>query len=308
MLKVLEQYIEGESASNSRYSTDRRFVKILVASVIAHFVFYALIIQLDLMRKLDSSPLRGSRTELILVTEVGPPPKSPPLRTLTEPLERADTRRMEYDPERSNDTDLIARSPKLGNPEGSSNRSTAPKPTAVKPTAESGSSATTQQKPLIVPPVTAPVVAQALPSQIPSLPTSTLKSTSQNIEAPPPASANQSPQSQESRGTRAFSIDEVKSQYRALVRAKILKVNERNMPRDWIRDVLNNEVSADFSIKIGRGGRLLAVTRTRSSGYPTLDSAAREAIYNAVPFEGYPQDAGDEITLTVTVLYAPYYR
>jgi TonB family protein len=77
------------------------------------------------------------------------------------------------------------------------------------------------------------------------------------------------------------------------------------MPSDWIRDVLTQRVSADFEIMIGRGGQLLSARLTRSSGYPTLDDAARQAIYIARPFEGYPPGAGDTLTLKVTVYYAP---
>lgn len=306
MLKVLEQYIEGESASTKRYSADIRFRKILVSSVIAHVLFYGLIIQLDLMRKLEDVPPRQSRTGLVLVTEVGGPPKSPPLRSIAEPLERADVRRMEHDPQHSNDKDLVASSPKLGNPEGTAQQSKAPKLSAIKPPASSGAPASTPQKTGPTPPATTPIVAQTLPTPAPPVPTGVLRNQNQNTEAPPPVAPSvRAPESQESRGTRAFSMDDVSGQYMALVRSKISKANERSMPRDWIKDILNNGVSADFQITIGRGGRLLAVELRRSSGYPTLDSAAREAIYNARPFEGYPQDAGEQIILTVKVSYAP---
>jgi TonB family protein len=306
VLKVLEQYIEGESASTKWYATDRRFAKILVSSIVAHVLFYALIIQLDLMRRLESSPARESRGGLVLVTEVGSPPKSPPLRSIAEPLERADTRRMEYKADRSNDTDLVARSPKLGNPEGTAEQNKSPKLPAIKPPVSSGSTPNAPQRTGPVPPVTTPVVAQVPPNQVPPASAGPLRNSNQNTATPPPvAPAAQATQSQESRGTRAFSMEDISSQYLALIRSKISKANERSMPRDWIRDVLDNGVSADFQITIGRGGRLVAVNLVRSSGYPTLDSAAREAIYNARPFEGYPQDAGEQITLTVKVSYAP---
>lgn len=242
----------------------------------------------------------------MLVAEVGPPPKSPPLRSINEPLEQADTRRMEHNSERGNDTDLVARSPKLGNPEGTAEQRKSPKLPAIKPPVSSGSSTTAPQKTGPVPPVAAPIVAQVLPGQAPPTAAGPLRNSNQNTETPPPvAPAAQASQSQEIRGTRAFSMEDINGQYMALIRSKIYKANERSMPRDWIRDVLNNGVSADFQIVIGRGGRLVAVELRRSSGYPTLDSAAREAIYNARPFEGYPQDAGDQIILDIRIRFAP---
>jgi TonB family protein len=78
------------------------------------------------------------------------------------------------------------------------------------------------------------------------------------------------------------------------------------MPRNWIAEVLTKKVSADFEVLVGRGGRFISSQLRRSSGYPKLDDTARDAIYIASPFEGFPSDAGDSITLTVTVYYSPW--
>jgi len=77
------------------------------------------------------------------------------------------------------------------------------------------------------------------------------------------------------------------------------------MPREWVRDVLRDKVSTDFSLSIRRDGRIASLQMTRSSGYRVLDEAARQAIYIASPFEGFPQNAGETILLTVTVYFFP---
>jgi hypothetical protein len=92
----------------------------------------------------------------------------------------------------------------------------------------------------------------------------------------------------------------------AYVRTKIRKANERIMPRKWIEDILPDKVSADFEVLLGRGGRILSSRLARSTGYSQLDDVAKQAIYIASPFEGYPLDAGETITLTVTVYYTPW--
>ena len=91
----------------------------------------------------------------------------------------------------------------------------------------------------------------------------------------------------------------------ARVRAKVRKIREATMPRDWVATVLSDEVSAEFSLTLRRGGYIQSLVMTRPSGYRVLDGRAREAIYMASPFEGYPQNADDTITLTVIVYYTP---
>jgi len=87
----------------------------------------------------------------------------------------------------------------------------------------------------------------------------------------------------------------------AYVRAKISKINERIMPRDWIRDVLREKASADFELIIRRDGQVLSMRLLHGSGYSVLDASARQAIYTASPFEGFPQTAGNTLIFTVTV-------
>ena len=89
----------------------------------------------------------------------------------------------------------------------------------------------------------------------------------------------------------------------AYVRAKIRKANERIMPRDWIKDMLSNKVSADFTVVIRRDGSILSTRMVRSTGYSVLDDSARQAIFTASPYEGYPQDAGNSLTFTITVYF-----
>src|SRR5262249_40888005 len=128
--------------------------------------------------------------------------------------------------------------------------------------------------------------------------------------APRPAS-NNSPEaaSGTQRGTgsesTAFSTQRISAQYIAFVRAKVRRLNEAYMPRCFVDTTLSSEVSADFNLVLDRGGRVVSLRLVRPSGYKALDDTARQAIFNASPFEGYPQTAGDTIPLTVTVYYHP---
>jgi TonB family protein len=90
------------------------------------------------------------------------------------------------------------------------------------------------------------------------------------------------------------------------VRAKIWKVNERIMPRHWIERMLDRKVSADFNVLLANGGQVRSTRLVRSSGFSTLDEIARQAINTASPFEGFPPEAGDTLSLVVTVYYTPY--
>ena len=91
----------------------------------------------------------------------------------------------------------------------------------------------------------------------------------------------------------------------AYVRAKIRKANERIMPRDWIKDMLNDKVSADFTVIIRRDGNILSTRLVRSTGFSVLDDSARQAIFTASPYEGYPQDAGNSLIFDVKVYFFP---
>jgi TonB family protein len=125
---------------------------------------------------------------------------------------------------------------------------------------------------------------------------------------PAPAPANEAAAGTQ-RGTgsesTSFGTQRISAQYIAFVRSKVSRVNEAYMPRDFINTTLGGEVSADFELVIDRNGRIVRLTLWRPSGFKALDATARQAIVNASPFEGYPQTAGDTITLTVTVYYHP---
>lgn len=101
----------------------------------------------------------------------------------------------------------------------------------------------------------------------------------------------------------ALGLEAAQGQYMAYVRAKIKKSNERIMPREWIKDILRDKASADFSLVIKRDGQILSTRLIRSSGYSVLDDYARQAIYIAGPFEGFPQAAGNTIIFTVTIYF-----
>jgi TonB family protein len=103
----------------------------------------------------------------------------------------------------------------------------------------------------------------------------------------------------------SFGFEERKAQFIAHIRSKIRQVNERIAPRELIKTLLADEVSAEFELWLRRDGRIKTLRLTRSSGYGALDSMAREAIYNASPFVGYPPEAGDEFSFTVRVFYHP---
>ena len=87
----------------------------------------------------------------------------------------------------------------------------------------------------------------------------------------------------------AFGTQRISAQYIALVRAKVSRVNEANMPRGFVDTILSGEVSADFYLVLNRGGRIASLTLRRSSGNRALDDTARQAIVIASPFEGYPK-------------------
>ena len=131
------------------------------------------------------------------------------------------------------------------------------------------------------------------------------RETAVNHPPTPPAPARSDARSEGVSGTVELGIETIRAQYMAQVRSKIRKTNERIMPRKWIEDILTDKVSADFEVLLGRGGRILSIRLNRSSGFSQLDDIAKQAIYIASPYEGYPQDAGETIALTVTVYYHP---
>lgn len=295
MLKTLDNYIESKASER-----DRRFARILAASVVCHVIFWSIVVRLDIWSKWEETRA-AQQPELVVVAEIAPPPERP-LRATPEKLDRVDKDNLKFDPRRADDVNLVARSPKLGSPAGK--QTGAEKSQSAKPSASPSASAATDGKKLIAIAPPLPVVTAQAPAPPANIPSASLPA--QNTAAPPaPPAPSGLSEREERQGTRELSMQSIESQYLAYVRARIGQVNERIMPSDWIKDVLTQRVSADFEIQIARGGQLLSARLTRSSGYPTLDDAARQAIYIARPFEGYPPGAGDTLTLKVTVYYAP---
>jgi TonB family protein len=293
VLKTLDKYIAPPAS-------DRRFARILAVSAICHIIFWAIVIRADIWSKWEEETRGAGQPELVVVTEIAPPAEKP-LRAPVEKIDRVDKDHLKFDPKRADDVNLVARSPKLGRPDGKQTGSR--KSQSVKSSAPSAPSDAARKLVAVAPPL--PVVTAQAPAQNAPAPAAYLPA--QNAPAPPapPAQPGESSNREERQGTRELSMQTIESQYLAYVRARIRQANERVMPSDWIRDVLTRQVSADFEIMIARGGQLLSARLLRSSGYPTLDDAARQAIYIAKPFEGYPPGAGDTLTLRVTVYYAP---
>src|SRR5262245_22697551 len=232
------------------------------------------------------------------------------LRLPPETPERADPARFRLDPD---DTHLVDTSPRAAGQRGAPQPRPAPQATTAGPVPTGGSSsgpsrplppATGSGSGLQQLPVIQPRQAQPLVLPTPGVP-------------PAPAGATAAPsRASEDKGTAGrgredgdpgqFSLQLAQSQYYAFVRSRIYRVNERFMPRGWIEATLTRKVSADFEITLVRGGRLASMRLMRSCGYSTLDDIARQAINTASPFEGWPPEAGDALTFTVTVYYTPY--
>lgn len=324
MLKTLDLYIDDWKGEPSplrpmwaRLGRDRRFTCLLAASVVVHLVFYAALIKLDswaMMRAMASGKRQVSLVELI---ELAPPPERSTLRTAPEPLERADIKRLQYDPASADDVHLVQRSPKPTERRGSAGRL----PTAdliereLRASRASGGRdlrGPTHRQP--IPPETSPIQGNRVPLLDEAVITQTPPN--QAVTVPPAPSPKQDTATTGSSeasqaGTRrgssfessALGLEAAQGQYMALVRAKIRKANEKIMPREWIKDVLRDKVSADFSLVIKRDGQILTTRLLRSSGYSVLDDYARQAIFSASPFEGFPQAAGNTINFTVTIFF-----
>ncbi|HLG15846.1 MAG TPA: TonB C-terminal domain-containing protein [Blastocatellia bacterium] len=314
VLKTLEKYIDAAPAER-RFGAalqiwerrDRRFARLFVLSAVLHIVFYAVVIRFDewnLQQQL-ARPRRRAVVVTMLDVAPSPPPPPPRLRSLPERIERVDLSRLRLDPGNANDEDLIERSPKLGNPNARTSAAAVSSPSlAVFPVEPAKPAA-----PKDAPPAPAPAAGGAAETP-PAQPSRAPVSSSQNQAQPNNASvrdgaAERSTRQEEVRGTRDLGLQAIQGQYLAYVRKKIRDTNERIMPRDWIRDVLNREVSADFEVRLDRTGQIVLARLLRSSGYSVLDEAGRQAIYIARPFEGFPPIAGDILTLTVTVYYSP---
>jgi outer membrane biosynthesis protein TonB len=324
MLKTLERYTDNESLEAgvltslwSRVGRDRRFAILLVISFAVHLMFYAVIIKLDSLAMLKAIANRRARSQVTMI-EIAPPSDRPLLRAAPESLERADIRRLQFDPESADDVHLIQRSPKPTEQRGNSGRLPSADVIERQLRASRGSSDRDRPGPVShnqMPPETSSIQAsrtapleEAINAQLPPTPAASL--------APAPApkpNSSVDPGATEAApaGTRrgnatessALGFEAVQAQYMAVVRAKIRRANERTMPREWIKDVLRDKVSAEFKLVIGRDGHIVSAELWKPTGYSVLDDYARQAIYTASPFEGFPQAAGNTITLTVTVYF-----
>ena len=269
-------------------------------SVIGHVLFYAWLINLDMSSDRWRADRPASQTELVKITEIAPPMDHPPLRPAPEPLEQADINRMEYDPARADDVHLRSRSQKLGGADADASPARVPSETA-RHRASAPAAAAPARAERVSPPPGVAISPLPAPQAAPPAPASIQIGAAPSNTAPAPA--RPPAQAEAARGSTELGLEVIQAQYLAQVRAKIRKNNDRIMPRKWVEDMLNGKVSADFELMLGRGGRILSVRLYRSTGYPQLDAIARQAIYMASPFEGYPQQAGESIICTVTVHY-----
>ncbi|MFL6212275.1 MAG: TonB C-terminal domain-containing protein [Blastocatellia bacterium] len=317
MLETLNSYIEEQPSRGAAdrvrawLRNERVFARLLVVSVVLHIIFYAGIILLNSWEMQRIKPMRQQGTGLDLITEIAPPSSSSRLRTPTAALERADVRRFEFDPQTGNDTDLIARSPNPSTQRGSKGAQPSASDVEAQINRKHGGGQENRPGPASVqPPVVASVPgANAYPP--PSAASTAVPSTA--TPAPPAPRPAPTPSTEPAAGTQrgtgsestSFGTQRISAQYRAFVRSKVSRVNEAYLPRDFVNTTLSGEVSADFELVIDRNGRIVRLTLLRPSGFKALDATARQAIVSASPFEGYPQTAGDTITLKVTVYYYP---
>lgn len=326
MLKTLDRYIDGSARTAgpleplwSRLGRDRRFTFLFLTSMVVHVLFYSALIKLDSWAMMRAIAGNKRSVSLVKLIEVAPPPERAALRSSPEPLERADVSRLQFDPASADDVHLVQRSPRPAQRHGT----TGPLPAAnlienqFRAARASGGrerSGLTSQVP--IPPVTSSIqanrighldealIAEAPPTPAVALPPAPSPKQAANSTGAG-ASDNAPPGTRRGSDseTSALGLEAAQGQYMALVRAKISKVNERIMPREWIKDVLRDKVSADFSLVIKRDGQILSSRLLRSSGYSVLDGYARQAIFTASPFEGFPQAAGNTIVFTVTVYF-----
>jgi outer membrane biosynthesis protein TonB len=288
-------------------------------SVVVHVIFYAALIKLDSWAMMQVIASGKRQVSLVTLIELAPPPERATLRTAPEPLERADINRLQFDPAAADDVHLVQRSPKPAERRGTSGHlppadliekqlrasrgsggRERPGPTTHQPTPPQPSSIQANR----IGQLDEAVITQTPPAQAAPVPPA--PSPKQDANTTNPGSSEASPvgtRRGSSSESSALGLEAAQGQYMALVRAKIRRVNERIMPREWIKDVLRDKVSAEFKLVIRRDGQILSAELWRPTGYSVLDDSARQAIFTASPFEGFPQAAGNTITFTVTVYF-----
>ena len=318
MLETLNSYVQVASSRGRTFGPqtggllDPRFPVILIVSVFGHGVFFTLLILLSWWSpKTPHLRPRLAAEDKVTLIDVGPSS----LRLPPEPPEHVDTSHLAVDPH-MDDTHLIARSPNPGFshgtgknqlPTGTTNRAGGGSQDVGNATATPNSSNKEIRPPNADPvqinrPVQsdraiAPGIAAAKPAPPPPPPAQAQKDSSGNAPGT---------KAEDSGAARQLGYRAIESQYRSYVRAKIYKTNERIMPRQYIEGVLSREVSAEFAVSLDRGGRLRSVRLIRSCGFSPLDDVARQAIYLAGPFEGFPLEATDPMDIDVTVHYTPF--
>ena len=286
-------------------------------SVVFHLVFYAALIKLDSLAMMRARASGKRQVSLVRLIELAPPPERSTLRTAPEPLERADIDRLQFVPATADDVHLVQRSPKPAERRGTSGHLPPADLIERQLRASRGSGGRDRPGPTTHQP-TPPITSSVQANRIPQLDEAVITQTPPTQAAPVPpapkqdantttAGGSEAAQAGTRRGSSsessALGLEAAQGQYMALVRAKIRKANEKIMPREWIKDVLRDKVSADFSLVIKRDGQILSTRLLRSSGYSVLDDSARQAIFTASPFEGFPQAAGNTITFTVTIFF-----
>jgi len=329
VLKTLNNYIDQGPLEQgllgtlrSRLGKDRRFNVLLSISVVLHIIFYAALIKLDSWAMMQAIASGHRSAALVKLFDVASPPDRSTLRSAPEPVERADLNRLQFDPNTADDVHLVPRSPKPAERRGSDRLPAADViERQLKKSSGSGGrdragAADRQAAPPQATSIQAnrvPLLDEAITAQTPPMQAAPLppapspkqesSSTAAGSSEPSPAGSRRGSSSE----SAALGLEAAQGQYMALVRAKIRKVNERIMPREWIKDMLRDKVSADFKLVIRRDGHISSVDLWRATGYSVLDDAARQAIFTASPFEGFPQSAGNTITMTVTVYFYPLY-
>ena len=117
MFKTLENYIEDQSGRDGlavsfwqRMRGDARYRRLVVFSVVAHLLFYAAIIRLDLVMKFARPQSAPAPAPTVRIIEV-PPEGFASERLPPESVERAEDPRFHLDPESTDDVHLTNRSP-----------------------------------------------------------------------------------------------------------------------------------------------------------------------------------------------------
>jgi len=323
VLQSLNKYIDdqpahGASSALRRWFTrERRFAVLLASSIALHLIFYVGIILLSSWAMRQIKPSRPESSSIAIITEIAPPSRYE-LRAKPESLERVDPSQLHYDPENTDDTHMLSRSPKPSTQHGNHG----PLPTAAEVERQAkGSRGTGKIDPPVAPPVQSqpPTIAAAQPSRTAQsdVPLAPSIASAPPAPAPPalpkPNTGSGNVPDATSAGVRrgdgaestAFGMQQIQAQYIAHVRAKISKMNEAIMPRNWIETVLNNKVFVTYNLTLRRDGGIQSLHILNSCGYSVLDDTASKAIYSASPYEGFPPSAGETLTLRVTVYYTP---